>query len=327
MFSLSIPLDETSVDYFYDYSTENYWNTTDEPVYERECHSQQVFCPACTRQLSSRKTLYRHLRNIHRWPENQVQELIKKSAITIDEMKLKDRFYVANTFQKLPNIVKKSKSKAPTVPCPVPGCLENLGYHEALAHHCELYHSNVGAAGQQQDYRLKEVWHSSFEEFEKWLCTLERNTGSSFVKRTTSRNCDIMYRCHRTGNPPMNYKNESKRHGHQSRKVQSHFFCEGHILHELDLVKTWLNKSDKIYLKYLLELHSEFDKILDHIRRERTPDERVYWTTRNDLRNIRSSFAQKLRRTTYKSSCISNVKLLHHIHLDHNYCKKNLSIC
>ncbi|KAK6044255.1 zinc finger, C2H2 type, partial [Cooperia oncophora] len=97
-------------------------------------------CKLCTRVLL-RKSLYMHLRNVHGFPKEEVDDIKRQIA---EEAALRATNYR-------------------WVVCPI--CNEKFINHTGLALHCDQVHKDDGGGGAPQDYRVFTVKFETVVEF------------------------------------------------------------------------------------------------------------------------------------------------------------------
>ncbi|KAK6047073.1 hypothetical protein COOONC_15423 [Cooperia oncophora] len=232
-------------------------------------------CPECGKSIL-RKSLYVHLRGVHFYSDEQVEQ--QKTEM------------------------RKSAPEHDHVICPL--CGESLQNQEWLALHCEKEHAEDGAGGEPQDYTVFTITFAAKQDFDEWLEECQQQANTTFYTRSSPKlKGTISLRCNRAGK----YVKETENRATHTEKDVLHCSCFlnvkledrgrvtvrgclGHVGHRVDTALLRLTAGQQAFLKALLEEFSH-DYIIQRLRRDfpaRTS--RLHFVTKGDLWSLVNRF-------------------------------------
>ncbi|VDM69334.1 unnamed protein product [Strongylus vulgaris] len=149
-------------------------------------------CPVCQRGPYQLGNLYDHLRFVHWWKKDKVDELKIKIKNTKFEGRQSVECECGKIYFSVHGLrVHREKQHGQVVhhssnyfPVTCPACLKVFRTGEELAMHCNEMHRQQGG----QDFAMIQGTFPSHEEFEAWIDSVEKLTKVGFTKRT-SRMC------------------------------------------------------------------------------------------------------------------------------------------
>ncbi|WKX93550.1 hypothetical protein Q1695_011095 [Nippostrongylus brasiliensis] len=255
----------------------------------------QALCHVCQKGPYLLCNLYKHLRKVHRFTDEDIHVLqngIKRTKYEgKPELMCEDCgkiFYSPDCLRIHKTSVHASTTtegaspskKVQHVVCP--GCDERFYCNQELAEHCQAAHKEEG-----QDFSITRRQFTDWESFRNWKQAEERRTSSGFVKRrtkTSSLGTVSHYICQYSRGAGVDVSEEKKRY-RKSKKVHTHcpcfakiterkdgtvevVACFGHLGHVINAVNNSISSEEEEAIRTMLTVGVSPQEILTMIRSE-----------------------------------------------------------